>query len=97
LTSYTNDDKAFWKELRRELVKEGYSSTALEKHKAIKDYVRELGTIGALDELSLGNFQDGQEADASSSKIPSCPHPAFSFSKSASATMLPCLDRVDAG
>lgn len=52
LTSYTDDDKSFWKELRRELVKEGYSSKVLKKHKtAIKNYVQELGAIGAMDEL----------------------------------------------
>lgn len=52
LTSYTDDDKSFWKELRRELVKEGYSSKVLKKHKTvIKNYVHELGAIGALDAL----------------------------------------------
>jgi hypothetical protein len=52
LSSYTNDDKSFWKELRRELIKEGYSSKVLKKHKTtIKNYVLELGAIGALDEL----------------------------------------------
>ncbi|KAF8860888.1 hypothetical protein BDZ45DRAFT_703619 [Acephala macrosclerotiorum] len=45
LTSYANDDKAFWREFRRELVKDGYSSNVWRKHKTlIKDYVKELGS-----------------------------------------------------
>lgn len=56
LTSYANDDKAFWKEFRRELVKEGYSSSVLRKHKTlIRDYVKELDDRGALDEVSSLN------------------------------------------
>jgi hypothetical protein len=52
LTSYTNDDKSFWKELRRELFKKGCSSKVLKRHKTtIKNYVFELGATGALDEL----------------------------------------------
>ncbi|CZR68820.1 related to serine/threonine protein phosphatase PP1 [Phialocephala subalpina] len=62
LTSYANDDKAFWKKLRRGLVKEGYSSSVLEKHETlIIDYVKELGDRGALDELPL----DGSKEDTS--------------------------------
>jgi hypothetical protein len=50
LTSYGEDDKTIWKEFRRELLKEGFSSEELRKHKAIiKDYVMELGSRGALD------------------------------------------------
>lgn len=50
-TSYDNDDKLFWRELRRELVKEGFSSSTLHKYKSlIKDYVVELGNRGALDD-----------------------------------------------
>jgi hypothetical protein len=50
-TSYTNDDKSFWRELRRELVNEGYDSAALQKHKKlIKAYVEELGNRGVFDE-----------------------------------------------
>ena len=49
LTTYADDDKAFWKEFRRELVKEGFSSEELRKHKAfIKEYVMELGARGVL-------------------------------------------------
>jgi hypothetical protein len=49
-TSYEGDDKAFWRELRRGLVKEGYRSSVLHKHKhLIKKYVEELGNRGVFD------------------------------------------------
>ncbi|KAH8769741.1 hypothetical protein BGZ57DRAFT_733128, partial [Hyaloscypha finlandica] len=44
LTTYAGDDKAIWKDFRRELIKEGFSSGVLQRHKeTIKDYVMELG------------------------------------------------------
>ncbi|CZR57781.1 uncharacterized protein PAC_07670 [Phialocephala subalpina] len=65
LTSYANDDKAFWKEFRRELVNDGYSSDVWRKHKTlIKDYVKELGNRGALDELSVDNAEEDIDNDA---------------------------------
>ncbi|KAL3421319.1 IBR domain-containing protein [Phlyctema vagabunda] len=52
LSSYADDDKAFWKQFRRELVREGYSSRVLRRHKdIIRQYVKELGDRGLLDEL----------------------------------------------
>ena len=52
LTTYTEDDKAVWKDFRRELIKEGFSSRLLDKHqRAIKRYIMELGRRGVLDEL----------------------------------------------
>jgi hypothetical protein len=57
LTSYTNDDKAIWKEFRRELIKEGFSSSVLRRNKnVIKDYVLELGARGALDNPDHSNI-----------------------------------------
>jgi len=51
MTSYTNDDKTFWRDLRRELVKDGYSSSSLRRHKGlIKRYMVELGDRGILDD-----------------------------------------------
>ena len=51
MTNYTNDDKSFWRSFRRELVKEGFSSTVLRGREGlIKAYVRELGTRGVLDD-----------------------------------------------
>ncbi|KAE8444624.1 hypothetical protein EG329_014372 [Mollisiaceae sp. DMI_Dod_QoI] len=65
LSTYANDDKAFWKHLRRELVNEGYSSSVLKKHKTqIKDYAKELGDRGALDELLMDKGNQGIANDA---------------------------------
>ena len=51
LTSYADDDKAVWREFRRELVTGGFSSSLLKKHKVIiKAYLEELGRRGILDE-----------------------------------------------
>ncbi|KAH7356638.1 hypothetical protein BKA65DRAFT_376779, partial [Rhexocercosporidium sp. MPI-PUGE-AT-0058] len=44
LTSYTEDDKSVWKDFRRELIGEGFSSEILKRHQeAIKMYALELG------------------------------------------------------
>lgn len=48
LTSYTEDDKAVWKEFRRQLIKLGVSSKVLKKfQEPIKRYAFELGKRGA--------------------------------------------------
>ena len=53
LTTYTDDDTGFWKGLRRDLVKEGLPSAAINKHKhLIKKYIKELGDRGILDDHS---------------------------------------------
>jgi hypothetical protein len=50
-TTYENDDRAFWRELRRELHSDGFPRSALEKRKSlIKAYVKELGNRGVFDE-----------------------------------------------
>ena len=50
-SSYANDDKVFWRTLRRELVKEGYDNYELQKHRRlIKAYVEELVNRGVLDD-----------------------------------------------
>jgi hypothetical protein len=52
-TSYANDDKSFWRELRRELVREGYQSSVIHKHKhLLEEYVEELGCRGVFDHMS---------------------------------------------
>ena len=59
LTSYAEDDKRVWKEFRRGLVRERFSSKVIEKHgKTIREYIMELGTRGALDNV----LPDGDEA-----------------------------------
>lgn len=56
LTTYENDDKGFWKDLRRELVAEGCSSEVMAKHKdAIMANIIELTLRGAW------NARDGLE------------------------------------
>lgn len=50
-TNYTNDDKSVWREFRRELRQDGFSSSVIHKHKrVILDYIKELGSRGLLDE-----------------------------------------------
>ena len=52
LTAYPEDDKAIWKELRRELIGDGFSSSVIAKHKhLIKAYIGELGARGILDDV----------------------------------------------
>lgn len=63
LTSYGEDDKTVWKEFRRELLKEGFSSDELRMYKGlIKEYVIELGARGVLDvpdvEEHIAELQD---------------------------------------
>ena len=51
LTTYADDDKAVWKEFRKELIGEGFSSAIIRKHKRlIKAYIKELGDRGLLDD-----------------------------------------------
>ena len=51
LTAYADDDRAVWKEFRRELLEDGFSSSVLRKHKRlIKAYIEELGSRGLFDE-----------------------------------------------
>ena len=66
LTSYAEDDKKVWKEFRRELIKEGFPSAMLSKHKpAIKAYVMELGNLGALDDIQGGEQHLESDEDVS--------------------------------
>ncbi|KAM0800783.1 hypothetical protein BDR22DRAFT_233856 [Usnea florida] len=51
LTAYADDDRAVWKEFRRELLEDGFSSSVIRKHKRlIKAYIEELGSRGLFDE-----------------------------------------------
>ena len=52
LTAYSGDDKNVWRELRRELNREGFSSAVIHQHKTtIKAYIKELGGRGVLDDI----------------------------------------------
>lgn len=51
LTTYADDDKAVWKEFRKELIQERFSSSIIRNHKLlIKAYIKELGGRGLLDD-----------------------------------------------
>lgn len=65
LTAYADDDKAVWREFRRELIRDGFSSSILRKHKnIIQDYVKELGSRGLFDETDLAQpDEDSKETD----------------------------------
>lgn len=50
LTKYDEDDRAVWKEFRRDLVHKGFNSSFIQLHmEHLKAYVKELGAGGALD------------------------------------------------
>jgi hypothetical protein len=52
MTSYDNDDKEVWKDFRRELVAEGFSSSVLQQHKdVLRAYIREIDQKGLLEQL----------------------------------------------
>ena len=62
LATYEDDDKAVWKELRKELYQEGFSSAIIEKHKPlIKAYVRELADRGLLDDETSRGLEEPSE------------------------------------
>lgn len=51
-SAYSRDDQSFWRELRRELVTEGFNSTALKRRKRlIIAYIEELGNRGVFDDI----------------------------------------------
>ena len=59
LTTYADDDKAVWKEFRKELIEEGFSSSIIRKHKRlIKAYIKELGDRGLLDDEDPHDAKD---------------------------------------
>ena len=72
LTAYADDDAAIWKEFRRELVKDGFSSSVIKEHKnTIMAYVKELGSRGLLDDISgdVGEIFAGAD-DSSDNVLP---------------------------
>ena len=74
LTTYTNDDKAVWKDFRRGLVKKGFSSSCLRKNKrTIQAYLEELAARGVLDEREIVQgytHEDPRPEDSSRSEPP---------------------------
>jgi hypothetical protein len=54
MTSYDDDDKEVWKQFRRELVAEGFSSDVLTQHKdVLRAYIREIDQKGLLEEVAV--------------------------------------------
>ena len=67
MTRYNDDDTSFWRSLRRELVKEGLPSAAIHEHKhLIKEYVKELGARGVLDDGSPQKNDEQHDSDGNS-------------------------------
>lgn len=65
-TSYADDDKLVWREFRRELRHDGFTSDVLHKHKhLILDYIKELGSRGLLDDQdpNVNGAQDWLDFD----------------------------------
>lgn len=51
-TTYADDDKAVWREFRRELIQESLPSSVIHKNKkTIKAYIKELASRGVLDDV----------------------------------------------
>ncbi|ESZ96134.1 hypothetical protein SBOR_3485 [Sclerotinia borealis F-4128] len=49
MTTYEDDDKEVWKQFRRELISEGFSSTVLQQHKdVLRAYIRQMEQDGLL-------------------------------------------------
>ena len=66
LTSYANDDKSVWKQFRRDLCRDGFSSSDLKRHRAlIMAYIRELGDRGLFDESYGGGLKSVEELEVS--------------------------------
>ena len=64
LTTYADDDKAVWKEFRKELIEDGFSSSIIRKHKRlIKAYIKELGDRGLLDDEDPHDIKNLSEED----------------------------------
>ena len=62
LTTCADDDKAFWRELRKELERDGFRGSVIRKHKdTIKAYVKELGSRGLLDDEASSSPQRDPE------------------------------------
>ncbi|TVY35489.1 hypothetical protein LOCC1_G006371 [Lachnellula occidentalis] len=58
--SHDNDDKEVWKQFRRELESEGFSSSVLQQHKdVLRAYIREIDQKGLLDDMPQSANPDG--------------------------------------
>jgi len=54
---YSNDESAFWRSLRRELVKDGCPGSVIQGHKElIQAYVKDLGSREVLDDMGISRI-----------------------------------------
>ncbi|KAL9133812.1 MAG: hypothetical protein Q9175_005002, partial [Cornicularia normoerica] len=64
LTAYADDDRAFWKEFRRDLIQMGCPSSLIKKHKSvIIDYMKELCGRGLFDDKDPNDDAEKQYCD----------------------------------
>ena len=62
MTTYENDEKEVWRQFRRELIAEGFSSETLKKSKGhLRKYVRKIAEAGLLDEEVSEELEDALE------------------------------------
>ena len=65
-TTYAEDDKTVWKEFRRELLADGFTSQTINRYKQlIKAYIGELATRGLLDEEVSCDEKQRQDEEGS--------------------------------
>lgn len=52
MTAYDDDDEEVWRQFRRELIREGFSSGELQKHKdVLRRHIKDMNQRGLLDEM----------------------------------------------
>ena len=72
MTTYSDDEKEVWKQLRRELIGEGVKSATIHKFKPlIRRYLKELADRGELEELPLEIAATEEEEDGDLDDTPS--------------------------
>lgn len=59
MTTYSDDDKGVWRQFRRELIGEGYTSSTIRRFKAeLKEYLKRLSEEGLLEEVEPQDYSD---------------------------------------
>ncbi|KAI9719218.1 MAG: hypothetical protein M1812_003548 [Candelaria pacifica] len=73
MTTHTDDDKLVWREFRRELISEGYSSKVIGRFKeSIKTYIKELEKQGLLDEKGVDSDHSLSDKEVESATCKTC-------------------------
>ena len=71
LSTYTNDDKAVWKEFRGDLCKQGFSSSDLKRHRGlIMAYITELGDRGLFDDVNSAGLSEYEDRADGHEQLP---------------------------